>query len=337
MISLGLLLDGKVHLAKSMVINFCFEIEHYGRILNANRSYYLSRSQPPFLTDMALRVYRKIKHEPGALDFLKTSILAAIKEYHTVWMVAPRYDPTTGLSRYRPDGIGIPPETEPSHFDSTLQPFAEKRGMTIEEFIVAYNEGHVKEPVLDEYFLHDRAVRESGHDTTYRLEGCCADLATVDLNSLLYKYETDIARVIHEHFHDRLIIPAEFSVPGFSDLRVGTVSTSAQWDRRARKRQILINKYLWNAKKGMYFDYDTINQKQIKYESATVFWAMWAGVSSPLQASRLVEVALPKFEELGGLASGTEASRGPLGIDRPTRQWDYPLYVILLCSCVSLY
>lgn len=324
MISLGLLLDDKTDLAKSMVINFCFEIEHYGKILNANRSYYLSRSQPPFLTDMALQVYKKIKHEPGALEFLRTSILAAIKEYHTVWMSQPRYDSATGLSRYRPDGIGIPPETEPSHFDSTLQPFAEKYNMSIEDFIVAYNEGTVKEPYLDEYFLHDRAVRESGHDTTYRFEGICANLATIDLNSLLYKYETDISRVIREYFNDRLVIPEEFSAPGFSELKPGSVTTSARWDRRARKRKLAINKYLWNDSKGMYYDYDTVKKRQITYESATVFWAMWAGVSTPSQAARLVEVALPKFEELGGLASGTEESRGPLGIDRPNRQWDYP-------------
>ena len=59
--SLGLIVDGKVDLAKGMVENFCFEIKHYGKILNANRSYYLCRSQPPFLTDMALRVFDRIK------------------------------------------------------------------------------------------------------------------------------------------------------------------------------------------------------------------------------------------------------------------------------------
>jgi alpha,alpha-trehalase len=144
------------------------------------------------------------------------------------------------------------------------------------------------------------------------------------LNSLLYKYETDIARLIHEYFGDRLIIPPEFAVPSIKELEKGAVSTSASWDRRARKRKLLINKYLWNESKGMYFDYDTVKKRQITYESATVFWAMWAGLASPHQASRLVEVALPKFEELGGLASGTECSRGPLGLDKPTRQWDYP-------------
>src|SRR6266852_2618342 len=44
-------------LAKGMIENFFFEIEHYGTVLNANRSYYLSRSKPPFLTSMILAVY----------------------------------------------------------------------------------------------------------------------------------------------------------------------------------------------------------------------------------------------------------------------------------------
>ena len=174
--SIGLIENGKVEMAKSMVFNFAFCIEHYGKILNANRSYYLSRSQPPFLTDMALKVYEKIKHEVGALDFLRLAIRAAIKEYYNVWMSAPRLDPVTNLSRYRPDGLGVPPETESSHFLHILTPYAEKHGMTFEEFVEAYNSDQVEEPELDEYFLHDRAVRESGHDTSYRLEGCAANL-----------------------------------------------------------------------------------------------------------------------------------------------------------------
>jgi alpha,alpha-trehalase len=57
--SLGLLVQEKVDLAKSMVENFCFCIKHYGKIPKATRSYYLCPSQPPFLTEMALRVYDK--------------------------------------------------------------------------------------------------------------------------------------------------------------------------------------------------------------------------------------------------------------------------------------
>ena len=320
--SLGLAATGKVHLAKAMVIHFCFCIEHYGKILNANRSYYLSRSQPPFLTDMARRVYDLIKHEEGALEFLRIAILAAMKEYHLIWTALPRLDEATGLSRYRPEGLGVPPETEATHFTHILEPYAKKHGVSFDAFVKGYNSGAIVEPELDEYFLHDRAVRESGHDTSYRLEKVCADLATIDLNSLLFKYEKDIARVIRDHFNDRLIIPAEFSVPGKTI--PGHIESSSVWDRRARKRKAAIDKYLWNAEQGMYFDYNTVTKKQCTYVSATMFWALWAGVATPNQAANLVAKGLPQLEARGGLLSGTEESRGAIGLDRPNRQWDYP-------------
>jgi alpha,alpha-trehalase len=96
--SLGLLVSDRVDLAKGMVVNFCFEIKHYGKILNANRSYYLTRSQPPFLTDMALRVYERIKTEPDSKEFLRNAVLAGIKEYHSVW-----------ASRSRDWSVQVPP------------------------------------------------------------------------------------------------------------------------------------------------------------------------------------------------------------------------------------
>jgi alpha,alpha-trehalase len=319
--SLGLIIHDRVDLVKSMVKNFCFCIRHYGKILNANRSYYLCRSQPPFLTDMAIRVYDRIKHEPGALDFLRTAILAAIKEYHTVWMKEPRLDPVSGLSRYRPGGLGVPPETEASHFTHVLEPYAERNNMTFDEFVHAYNHQSVHEPELDEYFLHDRAVRESGHDTSYRLEKVCANLATVDLNSLLCKYEQDIERVIRVFFNDKFPIPDEWRTP---NMKSGHIETSAVWERRAKKRRLLMDKYMWNEEKGLYFDYDTVRREKTSYESATTFWAMWAGVPTPRQAMVMVPTALQKFEVFGGLVSGTEESRGRVGLDRPNRQWDYP-------------
>jgi hypothetical protein len=55
-IQVGLLRDNRIELAKPE--NSLYQIEHYGHILNANRTYYLTRSQPPFLTPMVLGVYR---------------------------------------------------------------------------------------------------------------------------------------------------------------------------------------------------------------------------------------------------------------------------------------
>ncbi len=320
--SLGLLVNDRVDLAKAMVLNFCFCIEHYGKILNATRSYYLGRSQPPFLTDMALRVYEKIKHEPDSKEFLRRAMLAAIKEYHSVWTSDPRLDPVTGLSRYCPEGVGVPPETEAGHFVHILEPYVKKHKMEFNEFVRAYNHGEVKEPALDEYFMHDRAVRESGHDTSYRFEGVCANLATIDLNSLLFKYETDIARTIRGVFGDKLVVPAEFCAG--TPYQADEVLSSAAWDRRAKRRKLMMDKLMWDEKEGMFFDYDFVKQERCTYETATTFWAMWAGIASPKQAAEMVKKGLPKFEAYGGLLAGTEKSRGEIGLERPNRQWDFP-------------
>jgi alpha,alpha-trehalase len=107
-------------------------------------------------------------------------------------------------------------------------------------------------------------------------------------------------------------------------MKPGHRETSAIWDRRSKERRSRVNHYLWNQKEGMYFDYDTVKQEQCTYQSATTFWAMWSGLATPQQAQRLVETALPLFEVQGGLVSGTEKSRGAVGLDRPNRQWDYP-------------
>jgi alpha,alpha-trehalase len=322
MMAIGLLENKKIDLAMSMVKNFIFCIQHYGKILNANRSYYLCRSQPPFLTDMALKIYDSMKHQGlEAEEFLKQATLAAIKEYYSVWMAKPRYDADSHLSRYRPEGLGVPPETEASHFVHIITPFAKKHGLTFDQFVKAYNADEIKEPELDEYFLHDRAVRESGHDTSYRLEGVAANLATVDLNSCLYKYEMDIAMIIRDHFNNNLAIPPEFQT---EENRIDAQELSQKWDRRAKLRQRWMTKLMWDEKEGMFFDYDTAKKQRTNYESVTTFWTMWAGLAKPTQAAAMVVKALPKFEEYGGLASGTESSRGEIHLERPNRQWDYP-------------
>ncbi|HYW40578.1 MAG TPA: trehalase family glycosidase [Terriglobales bacterium] len=80
-ILLGLLQDGQVTLAKDMTDNLVFEVEHYGKVLNANRSYYLTRSQPLFLTEMVLEVFRRTSNAA----WLK-STLPAIEKYYAYWM-----------------------------------------------------------------------------------------------------------------------------------------------------------------------------------------------------------------------------------------------------------
>ena len=316
------MIEGELHVVKSILRHFIFEVKHYGKILNANRSYYLGRAQPPFLTDLALRVYEHCEADPDSHELLKEAILAAMKEYFSWWTSEPRLDPLSRLSRYRPVGQGVPPECEPAHFAHILGPYARKYKMTLYEFIEAYNNDQIQSPELDTFFLHDRAVRESGHDTSNRLEGVCADLATIDLNTLLYKYEIDIAKCLQLYFGDCLTVPAAFCCPG---LEADKVETSAIWNERARVRKNLIDKYCWNESAGMYYDYNTVTKEQQPYECATTLWPLWAGLASPHQASLLVPSALSKLEQRGGICSSSEASRGPISTSHPQKQWDYPL------------
>ena len=315
------MLESHTHVVKAIIRHFAFEIEHYGKVCNANRSYYLGRAQPPFLTDLALRTYRATRHETDAKELLRLAILAAIKEYHNYWMTPPRYDEATGLTRYRPIGAGFPPECEDTQFTHVLGPYAQKYGLSIAEITTKYNAGEIQEPELDEYCLHDRAVRECGHDNSNRVEGVCANLGTIDLQCLLYKYETDIAHAIRSQFDDHLQIPAAFCAQGQVPDRF---ESSASWDRAAMKRKKLIDKYCWDETASLYFDYNTLMKRRSDHETVTAFWALWCGVASPHQAVKMVEKGLPRFEHVGGLSATTERSRGSIDEAHPQKQWDFP-------------
>ncbi len=109
-ILLGLLRDGRVDLARGMVENFFFEIEHYGCILNANRTYYLTRSQPPFLSSMIRDVYEKqvssMASSPKRADtWLYRAYGYAVRD-HNLWLSDFHRAGDTGLARYFDLGEG---------------------------------------------------------------------------------------------------------------------------------------------------------------------------------------------------------------------------------------
>jgi alpha,alpha-trehalase len=148
--------------------------------------------------------------------------------------------------------------------------------------------------------LHELAEAESGWDYNGRFNGECLSYVPVDLNCLLYKYETDF-----EHAARIMGDPIEADI----------------WKRRARQRKTMINKYLWNDKLGFYFDYNYVTEKRGKVWSLAGYYALWSGAASQTQAARLV-AHLKKFEHVGGLSVTNASSiRDPRNIPL---QWDYP-------------
>src|SRR5580698_9592763 len=106
----GLLRAGRVELARGMVDNFFFEIEHYGAMLNANRTYYLTRSQPPFLSSMFVDVYDAMQKSGHADSAWLAKAYADLGKDYEMWNRDPHLAGDTGLSRYYDFGEGPPAE-----------------------------------------------------------------------------------------------------------------------------------------------------------------------------------------------------------------------------------
>ena len=321
----GLVEDKRIELARGMVENFFFEIEHYGAVLNANRTYYLTRSQPPFLTSMILAVYDAQK-AAGKEDraWLERAYGYATRDYR-LWTREPHLAGATGLSRYYDFGNGPAPESvkdETGHYRQVAAFFLGQQQDVWRNYVVPQkpDEAHVG-PLLTlqvcdsartmapvacdsagaaslsaDYYKGDRAMRESGYDVSFRFGPHGARThyyAPVCLNSLLYKTEKDLEQI---------------------GGMLGRKTEAEEWRKRAEDRKERIQKYLWDNERGLYFDYDFENGKRSTYEYVTVFFPLWAGIPTQEQA-RAVMQHLPTFEKPGGLVMSTHETGA---------QWDFP-------------
>ncbi len=325
-IIVGLLRDGRTDLAKGMVENFFFEIENYGALLNANRTYYLTRSQPPFLSSEVLGVYEAEKKAGGdARAWLERAYPYLEKDY-SLWARAPHLAGATGLARYFDFGEGPPPEglqDEGGFYRKVISHFMVHPEQA-DHYLVEQEKGKAPtapgssysitvcdvqmtmarpdcEPariirLSADYYKGDRSMRESGFDISFRFGAYGAathHYAPVCLNSLLYKTEKDMEQI--------------------SEL-LGKHEEAKQWRDRAEARKESVDRYLWNSEHGMFFDYDFVDVKQSTYRYLTTFYPLWAGLATPEQAKAL-EKNLSVFEQPGGLAMSAEQSGA---------QWDYP-------------
>ena len=322
---LGLIQDGQTAMARGIVENFFFEIEHYGGILNANRTYYLTRSQPPFLSSMIRAVWEaevQAGDRKGADAWLDRAYGFAQRD-HAFWMRPEMRAGDTGLQRYWDYGSGPVPEMgdDPTYYRTVIRWLvahpAVRTGYLVDgpahparadwARIAAISCDPATSPICSrehvgthwltrEFYKGDRADRESGFDTTFRFGpfgGSTEDYAAVGLNALLYKYEMDLAWMASQ---------------------LGRADEAKSWQAQAEARRAAMDRYLWNAQNGMYFDYDFATGRQSSYNFLTTFYPLWAGAASVEQARR-VEANLNLFEHDGGPAVSTTNSG---------EQWDLP-------------
>ena len=198
-IQLGLLRDGEIGIAKDMADNFLYEIRNYGHILNANRTYYLTRSQPPFLTQMVLGVFQKTKD----LRWLRDAY-PEIEKYYRFWAAEPHLVPQTGLSRYFDLGEGPAPEVIAAERDAQGRTHYELvkdyfRTHQITDYDVAQYYNRQTDQLTPLFYKGDRSMRESGFDPSNRFGPFSVDIIhynPVCLNSLLYLMEMQTAEIL---------------------------------------------------------------------------------------------------------------------------------------------
>jgi alpha,alpha-trehalase len=319
----GLLLGRQMQLARGMLENLFFEVAHYGAILNANRTYYLTRSQPPLLTAI---VHDFIQMDPAVLEdteWLKKAYTYGVQS-HRQWNEVPHLASHTGLSRYFDHGNGPVPEIlreAGDYYRGVAHYFLIHNGGGRKQILRLRNKAKSQKfagrsfPVFEfssngpapevqqqrialtaDYYKGDRSMRESGFDVSFRFgafSGRTHHFAPVCLNSLLFKTETDLVEL--------------------SEL-LGKKADAAHWRAMAGKRRERIERYLWSPGKQIFFDYDTEASAQSTYCYATTFYPLWAGLATPEQAQGVAQ-NLKLFEEPGGVVMSRHESQA---------QWDYP-------------
>lgn len=292
-IMLGLAADGYWDMIEGMVKNYAYMLSKYGYIPTANRSYFLSRSQPPFFSHML----RLLATERGRATTYFTYLPHMLTEYR-FWMRGRQaVVDTDGLAaRHRimklPCGL-----TLNRYYDSESTPRPESQR---EDIATAQSVQSKQERA--KLFLDLRAGAESGWDFSSRwlrdeqeLSSIhTTDIVPVDLNCLLYDLECLIADT-------------------YTMLRQPLLAR--KFRRFAARRARALQRYCWDEATGFFYDYDAVRQQVTGRPTLAACYMLWSGIVSPEQAQRVKVRLESDFLAPGGLLT-TLVHNG--------QQWDHP-------------
>ena len=272
--NLGLLCSNRVEQAKNNAENMSFLIHKYGFMPNGNRTWYLTRSQPPFFS----KTVRDIFDITNDKDWLNEMYPALIKEYN--FFKNSRMLPS-GLFRY----YGNPQSADA--IEIIASKFAKRVGITLN----GSNQNREK------YAYAHYALCESGWDCNSRFGVVnSAEFSWIDLNSLIYGMLTDLT-----YF-------AEILQNG----------EDKHWQRKAEQLQNLICEKCYDDEKGMFCDYDLVNEKKSNFLSLACFYPLYVGLSNAEQAEKTIKHLIELEQEFGVACC-------PDRDDLHSLQWDYPI------------
>ncbi|MBS7566037.1 alpha,alpha-trehalase TreF [Mucilaginibacter sp. Bleaf8] len=272
---------------ENMVKNFAYLIDTYGHIPNGNRSYYLSRSQPPYF---ALMVELLASHQGNkALIKYRPQL---IKEYQ-FWMQGSN---TLKSNQAYAHAVRLPNGSLLNRYwDSSTQP----REESYREDVLAAKTSQQKSA---DFYRNIRAAAESGWDFSSRWMADGKTLQTiqttsfvpVDLNCLLYKLENIIAR---------------------SYQASGNTKAATEYTGKAAKRKNAILKYCWSAQANAFVDYNWQQQKQATQPTIATAYPLFLNIATSQQATKVAAIIKNKFAMAGGVATT---------LSKTGQQWDRP-------------
>jgi alpha,alpha-trehalase len=289
---LGLIESGRTDLVRSMLDNFAFLIHTVGHIPNGNRTYYLSRSQPPFFAAM-VGLYAQATDTTQALRYLD-----ALEMEHAFWM-----DGAEQLAAgqvYRrvvrlPDGPVLN-----RYWDDLAEPRPESYRPDYE---IAQS---LPEAQREPFYRNARASAESGWDFSSRWMRDPKDLRTlettelipIDLNSLLYHAERTIAA-----------LRAFRRQPGDS-------AVAAQFTKAAAARRQALLDIAWDITSGFFYDVRwRSGERVLDRPSLAAAYLLYFGLADDLQGRRTAARLEANFLKPGGFVTTLIASG---------QQWDAP-------------
>ncbi len=151
-------------------------------------------------------------------------------------------------------------------------------------------------------YLHDIAEAESGWDMTPRFNRKALNYLPIDLNALLYKYETDFARAA------RILENEEEAL---------------EWEKAAKTRKRTMDELMWDKLRGFYYDFNYVKERRGNVSSLAAYYTMWAGMADGKHVQQLVK-NLRMFEQKGGLATTDDLPIKQYVMSNLPTQWAYP-------------
>ena len=285
---LGLAESGHWDRVQDMVDNFAHELDTYGHIPNGNRSYYLSRSQPPFFS---LMVDLLAQHRG---ESVYATYLPQLQKEYQYWMADAESVPAgsagkrvvklkdgTVLNRYW-DARDVP------RTESYMDDIATAEKATSRNKAELYRD--LRAGAASGWDFSSRWFDDPNNLSTIRT----TEIVPVDLNALLFHLENTLAR---------------------ASKAAGQSADGQRYADQAEKRQAAINRYLWNADGGWYADYDWKRGSVRTQLTAAALFPLYMQAASDDQADKTAAAVEKQLVKAGGLVT-TNVHNG--------QQWDAP-------------